>query len=107
MAELRRAFKVLDTNNDGMLSKQEIIVGFEMLYGEGKAEFAAEEAERVFNKVDIDGSGQIDYSEWVVSTINKEKLLTNEKLYAAFSLFDKDQGGTISATEIKDVLGAD
>jgi len=34
----------------------------------------------VFNKVDIDGSGFIDYSEWVVAVIDKSKLLTPEKL---------------------------
>jgi calcium-dependent protein kinase len=36
--------------------------------------------EKIFAKVDIDGSGAIDYSEWVVATINKEKLLTRDKL---------------------------
>ena len=41
---------------------------------------AAEEMEKVFQKVDVDGSGFIDYSEWVVATIDKEKLLTNDKL---------------------------
>jgi len=28
----------------------------------------------------MDGSGLIDYSEWVVATIDKKKLLTNENL---------------------------
>jgi Ca2+-binding EF-hand superfamily protein len=40
----------------------------------------------------------------VVATINKEKLLTRDKLQAAFNLFDKDGGGSISAYEVKDVL---
>jgi len=40
----------------------------------------------------------------VVATINKDKLLTKEKLQAAFALFDKDDGGTISANEVKELL---
>ena len=44
--------------------------------------------------------------EWVVATINKERLLSREKLKAAFSLFDKDGGGTISSEEVKELLMA-
>jgi Ca2+-binding EF-hand superfamily protein len=40
----------------------------------------------------------------VVATINKQKLLTNEILWSAFNLFDKDGGGTISSMEVKAVL---
>ena len=72
MADLQRAFKVLDTNKDGMLSKYELTVGYRLIY----KEYAADEVEKVFSKVDIDGSGQIDYSEWIVATIDKTKLLT-------------------------------
>eukprot|EP00350_Pseudokeronopsis_sp_OXSARD2_P009022 CAMPEP_0170548118 /NCGR_PEP_ID=MMETSP0211-20121228/6447_1 /TAXON_ID=311385 /ORGANISM="Pseudokeronopsis sp., Strain OXSARD2" /LENGTH=97 /DNA_ID=CAMNT_0010853475 /DNA_START=1132 /DNA_END=1425 /DNA_ORIENTATION=+ len=54
---------------------------------------------------DADGSGEIDYSEFVVATMDKKKLLSNEKLETAFNLFDKDKSGSISASEIKDVLG--
>ena len=81
-----------------MLSKDELQAGFERLYG------TQEEVDRIFKKVDIDHSGFIDYSEWVVATINKEKLLSREKLEAAFNLFDKDGGGTISANEVKELL---
>jgi calcium-dependent protein kinase len=46
----------------------------------------------------------IDYSEWVVATIDKQRLLTPEKLRSAFNLFDKDGNGTINANEVKEVL---
>ena len=100
MADLQRAFKVLDTNNDGMLSKYELTIGYQPIYGND----AADEVEKIFEKVDIDGSGQIDYSEWVVATIKKENLLTKEKLQDAFNLFDADCSGEISFDEMKAVL---
>jgi len=54
--------------------------------------------------VDIDGSGFIDYSEFVIASMNEKQLLTNEKLEAAFKMFDKDGSGMISTEEIKQVL---
>ena len=55
--------------------------------------------------VDTDGSGEIDYSEWIVATTDKRKLLTDEKLQVAFRVFDRDNGGSISALEVREVLG--
>lgn len=76
------------------------------------------EAERLFAIADADGSGEIDYSEWQVATINKYNVLSEEKMRNAFKVFDKvsvlvkylrlflqDGSGSISAKEIKEVLG--
>jgi len=60
---------------------------------------------KMFNSVDIDKSGFIDYSEFVVAAMNEKNLLTNEKLQSAFKMFDKDGSGFISADEIKEILG--
>ena len=45
---------------------------------------------------DADGNGEIEYS---------ENLLTKQRLRTAFDMFDRDGGGTISADEIREVLG--
>ena len=58
----------------------------------------------MFERVDADGSGEIDYSEFVVATMNEKNLLSNNKLQTAFKMFDKDGGGSISTDEIKQVL---
>ena len=68
-------------------------------------DLAEVEVDRIMKVADADGSGEIDYSEWIVATMDKRKLLSNEKLETAFNLFDKDGSGTISADEVKDVLG--
>ena len=44
MVDLQKAFKVLDLNNDGMLSKQELIIGYQKLFGDQ----AEDEVERIF-----------------------------------------------------------
>ena len=63
-----------------------------------------EEVDDMFKKVDVDDSGAIDYSEFVVASMNEKNLLSNNKLQTAFKMFDKDGGGSISTEEIKQVL---
>jgi len=41
----------------------------------------------------------------VTATVNRGELLQEEKLKAAFSVYDKDNSGSISIEEIKSVLG--
>ena len=54
---------------------------------------------------DIDGSGEIDYSEWLIATSDKQNIINDQKLQTAFDFFDKDKSGSISVDEIKEVLG--
>mmetsp|Transcript_17681 Transcript_17681/g.20432 ORF Transcript_17681/g.20432 Transcript_17681/m.20432 type:complete len:234 (-) Transcript_17681:23-724(-) len=99
--ELQIAFKDLDQDMDGKLTHQEITAGYKKYL----PETTDEEITRILEIADADGSGEIDYWEWVVSTIDKTKLLSEAKMRAAFSLFDKDGGGTITPDEIKETLG--
>lgn len=46
------------------------------MYGD----FAEEEVDKILKLADIDGSGEIDYSEWLVATLNKKNLVSDEKL---------------------------
>lgn len=50
------------------------------------------EIEQMFERIDTDKSGEIDYSEFVMATINEKNLLTKEKLQAAFNMFDRVSG---------------
>ena len=75
--------------------------GYKEYYGE----FAKEEVDRIFALVDVDHSGEIDFSEFGTATVNRGNLLQEEKLKAAFDLYDKDGSGAISVDEIKTVFG--
>lgn len=98
---LSKVFKAFDKNGDGKLSKEEIMEGYETHFGKT---MNIEEVNALFKQVDIDDSGYIDYSEFVVASMNEKALLTHEKLEAAFKMFDKDGSGLISTDEIKQVL---
>lgn len=84
--QLEKIFKDLDENGDGMLSKEELLNGYEKSFG---VPINEEEVDKMFNAIDTDGSGTIDYTEFVVATVNEKSLITNDKLQAAFKMFDK------------------
>ena len=101
-AQLQQVFMKLDTNKDGKLQYDELLTGYTEYYG---AEIAKEEVDRIFALVDVDQSGEIDFSEFVTATVSRDKMLSDEKLTRAFSIYDKDGSGSISVDEIKDILG--
>lgn len=84
-----------------MLSKEEIKEGYEKIFGQSMNQ---DEVDKLFDSVDIDGSGFIDYSEFVVATMNEKNLFSEKKLRAAFKMFDKDDSGSISKEEVKESL---
>ena len=60
--------------------------GYDQFFGKNMDK---NEIEKMFDAVDIDKSGFIDYYEFVIAAMNEKNLLTNEKLQAAFKMFDK------------------
>ena len=68
----------MDVNGDGKLSKDEIKNGYAEFFGKTLSD---EQVEQLFAKVDSDGNGEIDYSDFVVATMNEKNLLSNNKLH--------------------------
>ena len=66
---LAKIFKALDKNGDGKLSKEEIVEGYDLFFGKN-ADIS--EIEKMFDAVDIDKSGYIDYSEFVIASMNEK-----------------------------------
>ena len=84
--ELLKQFKTIDINNDGQLSIEELVDGYYKMYG--NKEKAQEIAKGIFEKVDSNHSGRIDFTEFVVAAINTDKLLSKQKIEKAFKMFD-------------------
>lgn len=97
-------FRALDTDQNGTLSKEELKQGFAELFG-NSVENIDSEIDRIMNEVDINKSGEIDYSEFISATLNRNTLLSKQRLETAFKAFDLDNSGAIDADELKMVLG--
>jgi calcium-dependent protein kinase len=101
--ELERAFRFIDENGDGRLTKEELINGQIKYMGKTENE-AFIEVDKIFKQVDADRNGYIEYEEFIRACIKKETLFDDKYLKFAFSFFDKDGSGQITVSEIKEVF---
>jgi calcium-dependent protein kinase len=100
-SELNAIFSSIDTSKDGRIARAELIKGCERVFGYALPE---EEIRKMMEAIDFDNSGYIDYSEFIIAAIDKNKLLSRDRLERAFTAFDKDGNGRISAKELRDML---
>merc|ERR1719254_255940 len=66
-----------------------------------------ENFQTVLLSIDSDGSGVIDYTEFIAATISNKQYLKKEVIWAAFRTFDKDGDGRITRAELKEMLKDD
>jgi calcium-dependent protein kinase len=60
--------------------------------------------EEMLTSLDQNCNGVIDYTEFLTAASNKEHLLSDTNLLFAFKMFDKDNSGTITKTELRAVF---
>ncbi|CAD8090357.1 unnamed protein product [Paramecium primaurelia] len=101
--ELIEGFKAIDKNGDGKLSKEELISCYMNLYQDEIK--CSQIVDKIFRSADLDHSGTIDYTEFIIGYTEMQNLMAKEKLETAFKLFDKDGNGIITKQELKEILG--
>jgi len=105
LKNIRKIFKYLDANGDGRISKEELKKGFK----DSKDSITMGDLDLniIMTIIDHDNSSFIEYEEFLQASIDKKKLLSEENLKQAFSNFDLDGNGNISADEIRSIIGKD
>ncbi|KAK4371191.1 hypothetical protein RND71_010666 [Anisodus tanguticus] len=99
--ELEQVFKKFDVNGDGKICSSEL---GSIMASLGNAA-TEEELVSMIREVDSDGDGFIDLQEFIelnTKDIDSDEVLENLK--DAFSVFDMDKNGSISAEELQTVL---
>jgi len=95
---LRNMFEAIDTDNSGTITLDELKSAMKQF------NMTMKDVEDLMAAADVDGSGQIEWGEFLAATINRSQLEREENVYRAFKAIDKDGNGTLSHDEITDAL---
>merc|ERR1712050_666206 len=96
---LQQMFKDLDTDKDGTLTPKEIQEGMQKSGLRLPPDLAD-----IMRHLDTDGSGCIDYTEFIAATLSTRHFMQKEVLWAAFRQFDADSSGEITKEELRAAL---
>merc|ERR1712060_443011 len=68
------------------------------------SEMAEGEVQKLMGTLDVDGSGTLDYDEFIAAAMHSSKLESDEKLYRTFCHIDKDGSNFITKDELEVAL---
>ncbi|KAF3646609.1 Calcium-dependent protein kinase 4 [Capsicum annuum] len=94
---LRQLFKMIDTDNSGTITYEELKHGLKRV----GSDLTEAEIKALMSAADFDNNGTIDYGEFIAATLHLNKMEREENLLAAFSYFDKDGSGYITIDELQ------
>ncbi|KAK1433362.1 hypothetical protein QVD17_10272 [Tagetes erecta] len=94
---LKQLFTMLDTDNSGTITFEELKQGLNRV----GSNLMESEIKELMDAADIDSNGTIEYGEFIAATLHMNKLERDENLLAAFRFFDKDGSGFITMDELQ------
>lgn len=95
---LGSSFRTMDTNNDGVITLEEFKAHLE------KTGTSNEDIDDLFKKIDMDGSGSIQYSEFIAASIVVSEDAIAGEVEAAFAKLDLDGSKSLTADELRNML---
>ena len=96
-----KLFNQIDKNGDGKISKDELFNGLQPYKKDISDEQLRKQVDIIFNNIDSDHNGYLEYEEFVRAAIDKDHFLSVNFLQFAFNYFDKDHDGEITLEEVK------
>ena len=100
-SKIKEIFRSLSKDNANYLIDKKT---FTKTMIEQNKEMTENEADEIYEKIDSDKNGNIEYQELVRALTEKKKLLSEKNLREAFDFFDVDKSQTITWDEIASVV---
>jgi len=98
---LTTKFMELDKAGNGSLTRDEVKAGLEA----AGQQMTDSHLDAVFESVDANGSGQIQYTEWLAATMQPSLVRSDDLIKKVFAFLDLDGKGFIDRDELTKVLG--
>jgi len=96
---LRKAFLKFDRKKTGKITYESFKKGL------AKYNFSSHYMDNLFKSVNLDGTGEIKYTEFIAATIEATEIVTEERVAEAFDRLDSDDSGYISFENLRGLLG--
>ena len=77
---------ILQIKGNGTISKNELLEAYKQTLNQAEQGVIEQEIENIMKNADIDNSGCINYTEWMMATINIKQLLSEQRLEMAFKM---------------------
>ena len=98
--KLRKAFYAIDLDHTGLISKDELKKAFTL----AGLKISDEETQKIIDAAEDGDNETLDYSEFLIASLNQKTFIDKEKLISAFKYFDVDDSGFICSTDIKNAM---
>lgn len=83
--DLRTTFEAMDQDGNGLLDRGELLLAYSKIMTREEAE---ETVNNLLLNIDTNNNGEIDYNEFLLASLNRKNLYSEESLQRAFKKLD-------------------
>ncbi|KAJ0982662.1 hypothetical protein J5N97_010917 [Dioscorea zingiberensis] len=103
VAEIKEMFEMMDVNNNGKITLEELKHGLQKI----GYQLPDPDVKLLMDAADVDGNGTLDLGEFVAVSIHVQKMEKDDHLHKAFAYFDQNKSGYIEIEELSESLADD
>lgn len=100
MKRLRRIFQAIDLDHTGYITRTEL----EKAFDTANIDISMDEITKIIDKCDEQKNGMLNYTEFLVATLDSTTFVNRKRLETAFKYFDIDDSGCICANDLHKAL---
>jgi calcium-dependent protein kinase len=94
---LLQIFKEIDADHDGQLDRDEIASAFNSLSERNRINLNIDE---LFRQIDVNKTNKVDFTEFLLATVNYKKSIHEKELRQIFNSIDRDKSGFLTREEV-------